>query len=56
MRPERMLAGLHDVEAFVELVVSDEHVRDVIADVAAMSCSACRTCSDPGRQPASGRT
>lgn len=35
MRPERLLAGLHDVESFVDAVVSDAHVRAVISDVAA---------------------
>lgn len=34
MRPERLLAGLHDQEAFVEHVVWDADVREVVADVA----------------------
>lgn len=34
MRSERLLAGLHDVEAFVDDVVGDVHVRAVVADVA----------------------
>lgn len=34
MRAVRLLAGLHDVDAFVDDVVSDAHVREVVADVA----------------------
>lgn len=35
LRPERLLAGLHDVEAFVEDVAEDQHVRALIAEVSA---------------------
>lgn len=34
MRPERLLNGLHDLEAFVEHIVGDADVRKVVADVA----------------------
>lgn len=34
MRPERLLAGLHDLDAFVEHIVGDADVRKVVADVA----------------------
>jgi hypothetical protein len=34
LRPERLLAGLHDVESFVDHLLDDADLREVVADVA----------------------